>query len=49
LTTTIDIPRDNAAQGSVDLAERMFDVAIAAIAALEAIEQMPAIGSARSL
>jgi hypothetical protein len=46
LTTTIDSQRDNAAQRSVDLAERMFDVAIAA---LEAIEQMPAMGSARSL
>ena len=40
----VDATRHYAAQGSVELAERMFD---AAIAALETIERMPAMGSPR--
>ena len=40
----VDATRHYAAQGSAELAERMFD---AAIAALETIERMPAMGSPR--
>ena len=40
----VDATRHYAAQGSIDIAERMFD---AAIAALETVERMPAMGSPR--
>lgn len=40
----IEAARHYAKEGSVDLAERMFD---AAIAALEPIQRMPALGSPR--
>ena len=40
----VDATRHYAAQGSAEIAERMFD---AAIAALETIERMPAMGSPR--
>ena len=40
----LEATRDYATEGSVELAERMFD---AAIAALEPIERMPGMGSPR--
>lgn len=40
----LEATRHYATQGSIELAERMFD---AAIAALEPIERMPAVGSPR--
>lgn len=40
----LEAARHYASEGSVELAERMFD---AAIAALEAVERMPGIGSPR--
>lgn len=40
----LEATRHDAKEGSVELAERMFD---AAIAALEPIQRMPAMGSSR--